>query len=88
MWGFDGAQPKPHKQLLKQSSSFVLGSLQTSKYLASACGRRPIVDAAYGPQRMPKRSATLVLSFGTGGERVMWCRFTMRVVEKAILGPT
>ncbi len=24
MWGFDGAPPKPRKQLLKQSSSFVL----------------------------------------------------------------
>ena len=42
----------------------------------------------YGPQRIPKSNATLVLSFGTGGERVMWCRFTMRVVEKAIFGPT
>ena len=42
----------------------------------------------YGPQRMPNRSATLLLSLGTGGERVMRCRLTMRVVAKAIFGPT
>ena len=41
----------------------------------------------YGPQRMPNNSATLVLSSGTGGERVMWCRFTMTVLENAIVGP-
>lgn len=33
MWGLDGALPKLHKQLLKQSSSFVLASLQPSTYL-------------------------------------------------------
>ena len=33
MWDCGGAQPKPHKQLLKQSSSFVLASLQPSTYL-------------------------------------------------------
>ena len=42
----------------------------------------------YGPQRIQNRSATLVLSSGTGGESVMWRRFTMSVVAKAIFGPT
>lgn len=33
MWGCGGAQPKPHKQLLNQSSRFVLASRQPSTYV-------------------------------------------------------
>lgn len=64
---------------------FALSNASTSleQSVCACCALR----LRYGPQRMPKSSATLVLSSGTGGERVMWWRLTMRVVEKAIFGP-